>query len=81
MSKMTQRDFMILALYAKGHRELPYIGKTLVYSYGDGRKIFLGPAGSIRLGRIKSESIPMPDGFKAELLAKGAAIYDKRKES
>lgn len=54
MSKMTQRDFMVLALTAKGHRELQHMGNTVVYSYEDGRKIYLGPAGSIRLGRIKS---------------------------
>lgn len=71
MAKRTQKERIIAAIIAGGGVKQKSTPKSDVYTYPllpDGKFFFIGAGGSLRAGRVKSESIPY-NRFKAKFLA------------
>lgn len=56
------------ALETRGAAVVGRMGDTLKLTRPAGNFYFVGPSGSVRFGRNKTESIPVSDTFKARLL-------------
>jgi len=69
MAKTLQERFAICLEY-RGHKCLLKTPKRWVYDTPepDGKKLYLGPNGSIRFGRTVAGSVPASSRFKALLL-------------
>lgn len=67
--KTLQRKY-IDALLKLGENQLDDKGKTIKFSCKNGGYYYLGKAGSLRVGKNKSESIPVSKQFKDQLLTK-----------
>lgn len=66
----TLREKYIEALKALGFNQIKcHSRKYEVFAYGDGKHIYVGKSGGLRVGHTITGSIPCSDAYKAKLLA------------
>ena len=68
MSKRTLQDRFLLALLARGEREMERLTTGIVVSRKAGGHYYLGHAGGLRIGKTRGGSIPASEQLKRQLL-------------